>query len=56
MSGSPHKVIPINMTKKMLKTLEDFLQNKVGRILDMRTESGRLIYSILTQISLRGRE
>ena len=53
MSDSPHKVIPVKMTKKMLKSLEDFLQNEAGRILDMRTESGRLVWSILTQINLR---
>ena len=34
-----------------LKILRDFMKNKAGRTLDIRTEEGALIYGILYQIT-----
>ena len=43
------------MTAKDIKILDRFLSEEAGRTFDMRNESGRLVYSILTQINLRGK-
>ena len=55
MSGSPHKVIPVKLTAKDMRMLDRFMKEEAGRMLDMRIPSSRLIWQILTQINLRGK-
>ena len=56
MSPSPHKVITVKMTVKDMKMLDSFMKEDVGRVLDMRIPSSRLVWNILTQINLRGKK
>jgi len=56
MNRSPHKVIPVKMTAKDITMLDSFMKEDVGRVLDMRIPSSRLVWNILTQINLRGKK
>ena len=39
-----------------LTLLDSFMKEDVGRVLDMRIPSSRLVWNILTQINLRGKK
>lgn len=56
MSDSPHKVISVKLTAKDIRMLDRFMKEEVGRVLDMRIPSSRLIWQILTQINLRSKQ
>ena len=56
MSGSPDQVIPVKLTVKDITMLDSFMKEDVGRVLDMRIPSSRLVWNILTQINLRGKK
>ena len=56
MNHSPHRVIPVKLTDKDITLLDSFMKEDVGRVLDMRIPSSRLVWNILTQINLRGKK
>ena len=55
MNRSPHRVIPVKLTAKDITMLDSFMKEDVGRVLDMRIPSSRLVWNILAQINLRSK-